>query len=448
MVYFPYTWTLDGITFNSRTRDADGILWYVTSESDPVMAPAPTSQYTPRFNRHGSFRIPGYRDRGIQTLTIRGYARRGNTPARDRAMLKLLGICQDPQVLYPLVWNSAFGPLVQNVAIDGDILIKPIDVQEPGFEASIQFTSPDPRRYPTTFDTVTTGIPQNSITGLDFQNNNLVVNPYFPLVTTGWTALNSATLAVSADANGPYGSVTGTLGTGNNGMVSTAAIPGLVAGTVYDFYTRVWSATNTGYTVTIQWRTAANANLTASTITLAGATLSAWNDIRQQVTAPATTDNALVTIRATGTMSIGQSFRVASIFFGLSSTTGLDYDASTGLDFGPAATQGTLIITNNGTAPASPIITFYGLLVTPVLTTATGSIRYNGTINAGETVVVNPQDPSVLFNGITPKGYLVDPGQWDAFVVPPGGSLTMGLSHSGSASDGGYVSLQWRPAFW
>lgn len=448
MTYSAYTWSLDGLTFNNRTRDADGILWYLTEESNPVESPAPTSQYTPRFNRHGSFRIPGYRDRGTQTLVIRGYARRGDVAGRDKAMLRLLGICQDPNLLYPLTWYSAYGPLVQNVCLDGEILIKPVNTAEPGFEASIQLTSPDPRRYPTAFDTLTTGIPQNSITGLDFQNNDLVVNPFFPINTTGWTAQNSATLSVSADTNGPYGQVTGTLGTGNNGMITTAAITGLTAGTVYDFYTRVWSATNTGYTITIQWRTAANANLTASTITLAGATLSAWNDIRQSVTAPATTDNALITIRATGTMTVGQSFRVASIFFGVNGT-GLDFDNSAqGLDFGPAAAQGTLIINNIGTAPASPIITFYGLLVTPVLTTATGSIRYNATIAAGDSVVINPQDPSVLLNGVTAVGYRVDPGQWDSFIVQPGQSLTMGLSHSGSASDGGYVSLAWRPAYW
>lgn len=447
MSYPAYTWSLDGITFNTRTRDADGILWYLTEDSDPIASPAPTSQYTPRFNRHGSFRIPGYRDRGIQTITVRGYARKGDVPGRDKAMLKLLGICQDPNTLYPLVWNSAYGQFFQNVCLDGEILIKPINTGEPGFEASLQLTSPDPRRYPTAFDTLATGIPQNSITGLDFQNNDLVVNPFFPVNTTGWTAQNSATLSVGSDANGPYGQVTGTLGTGNNGMITTAAVTGLTAGTVYDFYTRVWSATNTGYTITIQWRTAANANLTASTITLSGATLSAWNDIRQSVTAPATTDNALITIRATGTMTAGQSFRVASIFFGVNGTS-LDFDASTGLDFGPAAAQGTLIINNTGTAPSAPVITFYGLLVTPVLTTATGSIKYNGTINAGEFVVINPQDPSVLLNGTSPSGFRVDPGQWDSFVVQPGGSLTMGLSHSGSASDGGYVSIQWRPAFW
>jgi hypothetical protein len=93
-------------------------------------------------------------------------------------------------------------------------------------------------------------------------------------------------------------------------------------------------------------------------------------------------------------------------------------------------------------------MTLYVPLTTPVLTTASGSIKYNGTIAGAEFVVLDPADPSVLLGGITSRGYLANPAQWDAFVVQPGQSITIGLSHSGASTDGGYVVIRFRPAWW
>jgi hypothetical protein len=196
----------------------------------------------------------------------------------------------------------------------------------------------------------------------------------------------------------------------------------------------------------VQWQTSGGVNLTATTVAVSGLPTSAWVPVSGRHLAPATAAQALVYVESATPMTIGQSFRVTGLSL---STGGLDFDNSgQGLDFGQAATQGSLILSNSGTAPATPVMTLYGPLTTPVLTTASGSIKYNGTIAGGEFVVLDPADPSVLLGGITSRGYLANPAQWDAFVVQPGQSITIGLSHSGASTDGGYVVIRFRPAWW
>ncbi|MFD9893321.1 hypothetical protein ACFWY9_28585 [Amycolatopsis sp. NPDC059027] len=267
-----------------------------------MSAPAPTTTFTPKYQRPGSYWTPGFVERGVINLTIRAYAEGNKSWAALRlASLKMLALCQDTTKLYPLVFRSEIGNLVQNVAREGDILIKPITAQDPAFEASIQLTSPDPRRYFETKQTLTVGLPQNSTTGLDF---------------------------------------------------------------------------------------------------------------------------------ATG--------------------GGLDYAASGGgLDFGPAGAIGILTVDNTaGTAPTSPELTLTGPLTTPSLSVPGGSITYNASLATGEFLVINPEDPSALLGGTASRGYLVNPAKWSAFVVQPGSSLSIGLSHSGPSTDLGTLTASYSPAFW
>ena len=297
-VHPPPIWTLDGLTLNGP-QDTDGIQWIATEDSEPLSAPAPTSTFSPKYQRHGSYWIPGFVERGTVSFAIRAYAQYGDWQALARARLRAKAICQDPTTLYPLVFQSEIGNHVQYVTREGDLLIKPVDSQDPAFEFSVQLAAPDPRWYDENWTEQTTGVPQNSITGLEF------------------------------------------------------------------------------------------------------------------------------------------------------SGTGLDFVAAgTGLDFGPAATAGTIALTNNGTAPTAPVLTLTGPLTTPVITVADGSIRYNATLAIGEYVEISPEDPSVLLNGVTSRNYLANPANWDAFVVPPGGSLSIGLSHSGPSTDLGTVTARFRAAYW
>lgn len=303
-VHAPPVWTIDGFTLNGDP-DSDGITWIGDEDSEPLSAAAPTSTFTPKYQRHGSFWLPGFVERGKAAFTIRGYARRDDWAAMRRAQLRLLAICQDQTKLYPLVFQSEVGNLVQYVTRESDILIKEVDAEVPAFMASVQFTAPDPRRYDETWTTLETGVPQGSITGLDF--------------------------------------------------------------------------------------------------------------------------------------SAG-------------SGAGLDFDAGSGagLDFGPAGTAGTVVLDNTrGLAPTSPLLTLIGPLTTPVLTVAAGSIKYNATLAVGEFVALNPEDPSVLFGASgASRGYLANPANWDAFIVPPGSSLSIGLSHSGPSTDLGKLTAQVRAAYW
>lgn len=293
-------WTLDGLVLNGP-RDASGVRWIATEDSEPLSAPAPTTSFTPKYQRPGSTWIPGFVERGTASFTIRAYAEGdGSWATLRRASLKMLALCQDTSRLYPLVFQSEIGNLVQQVAREGDILVKPIKAQHPAFEASVQLTSPDPRRYEEEWQTLTTGLPQNSTTGIDF---------------------------------------------------------------------------------------------------------------------------------ATG--------------------GGLDFVTTGGLDFGPAGANGIITLDNiDGTAPTSPELTLTGPLTTPTLSVAGGSIRYNTSLASGEYLVINPEDPSALLGGTASRGYLVSPANWSAFVIQPGSTLSIGLSHTGPSTDLGTLTARFRPAYW
>ncbi|MGW4487851.1 hypothetical protein ACWEOE_28885 [Amycolatopsis sp. NPDC004368] len=305
--HLPPVWEIDGLILNtardtSGVRDAEGIQWILTEDSEPMASAEPTTEYADKFQRIGSTWIPGQQKKGGGTLVIRGYARRDDWAARDRAMLRAMALCADVSTTYPLIYRGDGGSLVQYITREGEILPKIIDAQHPGFEISMQFNAPDPRRYDLEWTKLVTTVPQNSTTGLDF-------------VTGG----------------------------------------------------------------------------------------------------------------------------------------GLDFAAGggAGLDFGPAGSAGTILLDNTrGTAPSAPILRLDGRLDTPVLAVAGGSIRYNAVLDPGRFIDINPDDPSFLLDGATSAGYLASPAQWDAFVVPKGETLTIGLAHSGPSTDLGTLTCWFRAAYW
>ncbi|MET9262415.1 hypothetical protein [Amycolatopsis sp. NPDC004079] len=134
------------------------------------------------------------------------------------------------------------------------------------------------------------------------------------------------------------------------------------------------------------------------------------------------------------------------LFFGLGSAT-------TGLAFGTFNGSGFMVLNNPGTAPATPVYTLYGPLTTPTLTTSTGySLRYNGTLSSTDWVTIDPAAPAVILNGSTTRRELLYPANFEAFNIPPSaagtpGSLTVGLSHSGTPNAGGYVTATYRASW-
>lgn len=136
----------------------------------------------------------------------------------------------------------------------------------------------------------------------------------------------------------------------------------------------------------------------------------------------------------------------AGLYFGLGAS-------NTGLTFGTFNGVGFMTLTNPGTAPASPVYTLFGPLTNPLLTTSTGyTMRYNGTLAAGEYVAIDPATPSVVLNGATSRRELLYPANFEEFNIPPAngstpGTLSVGLAHSGASTAGGYATATYR-AYW
>lgn len=135
---------------------------------------------------------------------------------------------------------------------------------------------------------------------------------------------------------------------------------------------------------------------------------------------------------------------------------GLDFGNGTdtdGLTFGTSNSSGFMELSNVGTAPTYPVFTFHGPLTSPTLTTTDGAVmRYNDTIDDGEYVVIDTTAPSVMFNGVEERRQLLYPARFDGFQIPAAivdtpGVLSLGLSHSGPATDTGYVDARYRSAW-
>lgn len=143
----------------------------------------------------------------------------------------------------------------------------------------------------------------------------------------------------------------------------------------------------------------------------------------------------------------------------MTSNMGLDFvgvGTPPGLRFGVSNSTGFLQLTNEGTAPTAPVYTFYGPLTNPTLTATTGEItsemQYNATLEAGQSLVVDPSHPSVLLDGTASRRYLLNPAEFAGFYIPAasgsdGGVLRVGLTHDGATTMGGYATATFRPAW-
>lgn len=106
-----------------------------------------------------------------------------------------------------------------------------------------------------------------------------------------------------------------------------------------------------------------------------------------------------------------------------SAATGLTFDAPAPFVFGSAGFGNAAAITNAGNFPAPWIASIAGPVTNPVITLAdTGeSVLLVGTVNAGETLVVDSAAPAVLLGGTASRYAWVGPGStW--WTLPPGPS--------------------------
>lgn len=138
---------------------------------------------------------------------------------------------------------------------------------------------------------------------------------------------------------------------------------------------------------------------------------------------------------------------------------GLDFGLpDSGLMFGMSAqSSGMLQLQNWGTAPTTPVFTLTGPLTNPVLTAnADGgpyTMQFNGSLAAGEMLVIDPSAPSVLLGGTASRRHLLSPANFRGFTIPGSrsgdnpGVLSVGLTHTGSSNSIGTVSATYRSAW-
>jgi len=114
------------------------------------------------------------------------------------------------------------------------------------------------------------------------------------------------------------------------------------------------------------------------------------------------------------------------------------YNASTG---SPGNQQA---LTNNGNTTTYPVATIVGPVVNPSFYSTTGgTLTVNATLTASDTVTIDTDMKSILFNGSTARNLLANGSTW--FALDPG-TTTLGLTCS-SYTAGATMTVTYRDAY-
>lgn len=115
------------------------------------------------------------------------------------------------------------------------------------------------------------------------------------------------------------------------------------------------------------------------------------------------------------------------------SSGGLEYPLTYPLDYGTSS-SGAAVATNTGSIGTSPVVTFYGPLTDPILTTPVWSMGFRINLVDGERLVVDTNAGTALLNGTADRLYLIrndsDPlercllpeGSTDLTLIAPAGT--------------------------
>lgn len=130
---------------------------------------------------------------------------------------------------------------------------------------------------------------------------------------------------------------------------------------------------------------------------------------------------------------------------------GLIFDLFTGtnagvLDFGASDTPGTVTLENVGTADTAPVFTVTGMAPGFTITeTSTGArLIYSDTLAAGQSLVINAADGSVLLDGYADRSAALIRREWT--LIPGRTRQTYLFESPGNA--GASLTLGVRPAWW
>jgi Phage tail protein len=139
------TWALPSysLLFNTGSADETGCVYWVTEDRGWRGGAAPRPMRDNKATNPGQFRRANYRT-GL-VVTWQGHCF-GPTPAsRALAERKMATIGSDPQSLFEVRCSDSVGTLFSMMELDAAISIEPLSLYD--FAFSMQFASPDPRRY-------------------------------------------------------------------------------------------------------------------------------------------------------------------------------------------------------------------------------------------------------------------------------------------------------------
>lgn len=139
------TWELPafGITFNTGSPDDTGCVYWVTEDRGWRGGAPPRPMRDERATAHGQFRRPNYRS-GL-VVTWNGHFFGPDARSRALAERKLAAIGYDAQNFFEVRGTDSAGTLYSMMELDAVTLIEPLTLTDVHF--SMQFGSPDPRRY-------------------------------------------------------------------------------------------------------------------------------------------------------------------------------------------------------------------------------------------------------------------------------------------------------------
>lgn len=162
--YFGPYFTVDTLTLNAST-DANGCDWIITSEKGWFGKPAVKTNRVDKPAARGTF--IGSEHPAARVITLAGRLNAPDAPTMRDAVDKLLGICADPNTLYPITCTDERGlTLAAQCRLDGEILATPVNWNTVDF--SIQLVCPDPRKTAATQTEVSAVLTAAGLGGLAY----------------------------------------------------------------------------------------------------------------------------------------------------------------------------------------------------------------------------------------------------------------------------------------
>lgn len=200
----PYSWTLDGVSFDTGD-DADGNSYAVlTSKGWPGSPPA-RPDLQPRPSGPGAYRGANYD--GPRIVELDGVAQAQSRAAREVLADNLAGLCRDPDALYPLVRNELSRSLSLTVERQGAV-----DVTEQPDGVTLTFNilliANEPRKFSTEVKQAITGIAQAALEGVQWDGLTLPATgtiwngPAIPITGLAWQASSGTSGVLNLNNDG------------------------------------------------------------------------------------------------------------------------------------------------------------------------------------------------------------------------------------------------------